>query len=264
MFVEVVFFTMLGLILGSFANVLILREETGETILGRSHCPNCMRTLEWYELFPVLSFLLLRGKCRTCAAGISWQYPLVELLMAVSLLIIGLSTASLAHRLVSIPIILILIAIAVYDFRTTYIPDRWAYLFALLAFVSGVLFSGGAAEPLRFLVAGPVAALPLFALWLASGGRWMGLGDAKLVIGFGWLLGMLGGFLALGLAFVLGAVVGLILIGITRFALTDAGFTMKSEVPFGPFLIIALCIVWFSQLYAFDLPLFLAGFLSLS
>ena len=260
---EVVSFLAFGLILGSFANVLILREETGETLGGRSHCASCARTLEWYELFPVLSFLILRGRCRTCAGTISLQYPLIELLLGAGVLAIGLAPIPLTHKLLSIPIVLILLAIAAYDFRTTYIPDRWAYLFALLAFISGAVFLGGTSDPVYFLLAGPLVAASLFALWLVSGGKWMGLGDAKLTLGFGWLVGILGGFIALALAFVLGAILGVVLIGITRFAAGSKRLTMKSEVPFGPFLIAALCIVWFSQLYGFDLVAFLAHFLSL-
>lgn len=261
---EAVFWGALGLILGSFANVLILREATGEALGGRSHCPRCDRTLEWYELVPVFSFVLLRGRCRTCGGPISWQYPIVELLVSAGVLAIGLAPIPLLQRLIGIPILLILVAIAVYDFRTTFIPDRWAYLFALLALASGALFSRGASDPAYFLLAGLIVAAPLFVLSLASLGAWMGLGDAKIALGFGWLLGISGGLLAVGIAFVLGAVVGLMLIGITRFAPEGRGFTMKSEVPFGPFLIVAVCIVWFSGLYAIGLPGILAGFLSLN
>jgi len=261
---EIIVPALFGLILGSFANVLILREETGESIDGRSHCPSCKRTLEWYELFPVLSFILLRGKCRTCRARISWQYPLVEILVALGVAIVWLAPISLVQKVLGIPSIFILICIAVYDFRTTYIPDRWAYVFAACALAYA--FASPLTPGMWYLVllSGPVIALPLFLLWLFSAGTWMGLGDAKIALGFGWLLGMGGGFLALGLAFVLGAIVGLALIGITRLGNREDGLTMKSEVPFGPFLILALCIVWFSDLYGLGLPGVLGDFLSLN
>lgn len=259
-------YALFGLILGSFANVVILREETGETLSGRSHCAKCGRTLVWYELFPVVSFLVLRGACRTCKASVSLQYPLVEFITGLGVLVLGLAPIALTQKVISIPIFVLLICIAVYDLRTTYIPDRWAYSFAGLAFVYGAIASlqgGNVAIPL-FLISGPLVAMPLFALWAVSRGTWMGFGDVKLVLGFGWLLGIVLGYVALGLAFVTGAVVGLILIGISRLGKRGEALTMKSEVPFGPFLIISVCIIWFSHVYGIDILHILADFLSLS
>jgi prepilin signal peptidase PulO-like enzyme (type II secretory pathway) len=184
--------------------------------------------------------------------------------MAAFVLAIGLAPVPLIGKIIGIPIALLLVCIAVYDFRTTYIPDRWVYSLALLTFVYAFASSSVLAPWYVVLLSGPVVALPLYLLWLVSAGAWMGLGDAKLALGFGWLLGIVGGYLALGLAFVLGAVVGCTLIGITRFAAAGRGFTMKSEVPFGPFLILSLCIVWCSQLYGLGLLVALARFLSLS
>lgn len=263
---EALAFGMFGLILGSFTNVLVLREETGETIGGRSHCPHCKRTLAWFELVPVLSYVLLRGRCRTCSAPISLQYPLVELLVALGVILIGIAPIDLIQKIFGIPIVLLIAAIAVYDLRTTYIPDLWSYCLALLASVYGVfsLDSLTLQSFAVFIAAGPLVALPLFVLWRMSQGRWMGFGDVKLVLSFGWILGVIQGFLALGLAFVLGAVVGLILIGITRFVHTRWGFTMKSEVPFGPFLVFALCLVWFSGLHGYDLASFFLRILTIA
>jgi prepilin signal peptidase PulO-like enzyme (type II secretory pathway) len=235
-------------------------------VMGRSHCPRCSRTLEWYELVPVLSFIALLGKCRTCHARISWQYPLVEIVTALGVVAIGLAPLSIALKAIGILIVLLLVCIAVFDLRTTYIPDRWTYVFSLLAFISGILSlpSYATGDVLPFLIAAPLIAAPLAALWVVSQGAWMGLGDVKLALGFGWLVGTIGGYLTLGLSFVIGAVIGVILIGITRFVTPASGFTMKSEVPFGPFLILSLCIVWFSELYNYNLLGFLVRFLSLS
>lgn len=255
---EVLVLGVLGLILGSFINVVVLREETGETIGGRSHCPHCKRTLEWYELFPVFSYVLMRGKCRTCAVPISLQYPLVEILCAVAVILVGTASGALWEKVIGIPIVLLSIAIAIYDLRTTYIPDRWSYGLAILAALYGALSleDASASSLLQFLIAGPLCATPLLMLWLVSRGRWMGFGDVKLVLGFGWILGIVYGYIALGIAFVAGAVIGLVLIGITRFVHVRSGFTMQSEVPFGPFLVFGLCLVWFSQLHGYDLVSF--------
>jgi prepilin signal peptidase PulO-like enzyme (type II secretory pathway) len=113
------------------------------------------------------------------------------------------------------------------------------------------------------IVAGPAAALPLFALWLVSRGRWMGLGDAKLALGIGFLLGLADGLGAIFLAFVIGAVIslGLLLVqyiqrkvGITRFGSGQRGLTMKSEVPFGPFLIASCLFLWLMMMYGMSVP----------
>jgi len=265
--IEAVYFAGIGLILGSFANVLIHRG--GQNLGGRSKCPHCGRELTWYELVPVFSWIVLRGKCRTCRANISIQYPLVELLTAGGTLAIGLAPAPLSVRLVGIMIVLLLVCITVYDLYHTMIPDRWSYGFSALAFLSGILtvYPGTLGDALLFIIEGPLLALPLAGLWFFSGGRWMGLGDAKLVLGFGWLLGIFPGYIALSLSFCIGAFVGVFLLlplrrarsflsnhGITRFRLPRGGFTMRSEVPFGPFLVLGLCILWFAQLYTIDIP----------
>jgi prepilin signal peptidase PulO-like enzyme (type II secretory pathway) len=127
------------------------------------------------------------------------------------------------------------------------------------------------------VISGPIVAAPLAGLWFFSGGRLMGLGDAKLVLSFGWLLGLLPAYIALCLAFVIGAIVGVCVLlpleriakivkrgRITRLSTGGGSFTMKSEVPFGPFLILALCIVWISALYGIDLPALLLEALVLS
>ncbi len=158
------------------------------------------------------------------------------------------------------------VAIAVYDARHTIIPDAWAYVAALAALCIAFLTSYA---PIHMtLLAGPAAALPLFALWLVSQGRWMGLGDAKLALAIGWMLGPVYGIAAIFLAFVIGAVVSLGVLlplpylvafaqraGIVRWRAVPSRFTMKSEVAFGPFLIAAFFTVWFALLYHVPLPL---------
>ena len=312
---ESFFWGVFGLILGSFANVLILRERSGLSMRGRSHCPRCGATLAWYELIPIVSFVIQKRRCRTCRGKISWQYPLVEMLMAALVLIVGLSPVPLIEKCLAIFISLMLASIAVYDLQTTLIPDRWVYLFGVLAFMLGALSmpTRNTHEFLWFFLSGPGVALPLVALWFFSDGRWMGLGDGKLVLGFGWLLGIFGAYVALFLAFVIGAVVSVFILlplpyyarvfktirgftqtpmlslplffGIfrasapinmnyendvlipsggrkTRTALVS-GFTMHSEVPFGPFLIVSLCILWLSALYDIAIPELVLRYLTL-
>jgi len=241
----------LGLLIGSFLNVVILRMNTGRSVVtGRSACPRCSKKLSWFELVPVFSFLFQRGKCRGCKTRISFQYPIVELTTAVLFIVlyikiplaVGFSAYSWLSFLFSLIVACTLIVIAVYDTRHKIIPDMAVYLFILLGLLSiavkETLFPGFSAT--AALVEGVVVGLPFFLIWWLSKGKMMGFGDVKLALGIGWLLGASGGFVALILAFWIGAIVGLFLIALSH------NKSMKSEIPFGPFLILGTLIasVW--------------------
>ena len=270
MFVPVVF-GLFGLIVGSFLNVLILRRGK-RPLTGRSACGACESVLGWHDLVPVLSWFVLLGRCRSCRSRISIQYPLVE--GATALLFAAIAGASLGTMWTAFACVVaaLLVAIFVYDLYHALIPDAWVWTFnalALLALIFNFQFS------IFNFLAGPATALPLFALWFASGGRWMGFGDVKLALGMGWLLGPLGGIQALFLAFIVGALVSVPLLFFSSDAWkkmvgrlppyrflhrvlkvkSGTGYTMKSEVPFGPFLITATFIVWFLQMYGVEIPL---------
>jgi prepilin signal peptidase PulO-like enzyme (type II secretory pathway) len=153
----------------------------------------------------------------------------------------------------------LLIAISVYDLKHTIIPDKLVYVLVFLSFAS--LFANGALST-EALLAGPLTALPLGFLWLVSGGKWMGLGDAKLQLALGWLLGLTQGVSALVLSFWIGAAVsvGVITIPyvIQRMYLfgTVSKLTMKSEIAFGPFLVLGFVITWMFNIDLISLLLF--------
>lgn len=238
----------LGLIIGSFLNVVILRLNTGRSIAtGRSACARCSTKLSWYELIPVFSFLGLRGKCKTCKAPISFQYPLVELITAIVFVLLymhtvlaqSLSLFSLVAFVYSAVIASLLIVITVYDLRHTIIPNKIVYPFIILSLVGVVYKVATVAHfmTISALVAGPLLAAPFFFLWFLSKGKAMGKGDMKLALGIGWLVGIAGSITVFLLSFWIGAIVGLLLITVSN------RYGMKSEIPFAPFLIIALTIV---------------------
>ncbi len=277
-----------GAIIGSFLNVVIFRMNTGRTLGGRSMCLSCGKTLHAGELVPILSYVFLGGKCSACKSTISPQYPLVE---AVSAFFSALLALRFEHVLLggseglfyltylfSMSIFSFLLIMSVYDIRHKIIPDAALWPFIVLSFFSPFnLFSmpfDSWKTILMFLVSGPLVALPLYLLWRFSQGKAMGFGDVKFSLGIGWLLGFGYGYLALMYAFVLGAIIGVGILlpwgsivkglhslGITRFRMGDGGFTMKSEVPFGPFLIIGTCIVWFALIHSFTPALTLFGVL---
>lgn len=236
-----------GLFIGSFLNVVIIRLNTGKRFVrGRSMCMRCGKELAWFELLPVLSFLVLRGKCRTCKKDISFQYPIVELITALvfTLLYIKLPLANGFSALswigfgYALVVSSLLMVIAVYDLRHKIIPDSVVYPFILLSLAP--LAYHALTDPsfllLPAIASGAMVALPFFLLWFFSRGAWMGFGDVKLALGIGWLLGVSGGFAAVLLSFWIGGVFGLFLIGLNR------TYTIKSQVPFAPFLIAGACI----------------------
>lgn len=247
-----------GAIIGSFLNVVVYRYNSGTSPLtGRSQCFACGKTLYWYELVPIVSFLLQRGRCRGCGVRLSWQYPLVEALsgaMFVAVYLLGKPLLESAYLLVVFSTLLV---IAVYDLRHQIIPDGLAALFAgvaVLWFVSTVGMRAVNFPYLWTLIAGPMLFLPFWALWFVSRGRWLGLGDGKLALGIGWFLGVALGGSAILLAFWIGAAWALVLMGVQRLlgGVYGAKLSMQSEIPFGPFLILGTIIVYFTGVNLFD------------
>jgi prepilin signal peptidase PulO-like enzyme (type II secretory pathway) len=259
-----------GTFVGSFLNVVSFRFNSMSVFKGRSMCLSCSRTLLWYELVPVGSFLFFGGKCRTCKSLISWQYPVVELMtgtLLLSLYLQGLKPLAVIYYFVIFSLLIVILA---YDIRHKIIPDTLAYSFALLAFFALFINFEGLTlmvPNIGGLLAGPALAAPLAFLWLVSGGRWIGLGDAKLALGVGWLLGIIYGLSALVLAFWIGALFSLLALGLQKlrtgesFGLLEKHLTMKSEIPFAPFIIIGTAIVYFFSIDILGLVTFLEYFL---
>src|SRR3989344_2843176 len=224
-----------GLVVGSFLNSVIYRLEQGESALkGRSYCPHCKHSLSWYDLIPLLSFVLLKGKCRYCKAPISWQYPLVEL--ATGILFVATWPDQVIHNLAGPSLIYLwvvaslLIVIFVYDLKYYLIPDKGLYTALALVLAWRALESWNAGAFDFSLALGAVPALFFLALVLASKETWMGMGDAKLVLFMGLFLGWPNILVALFFAFLAGAAVGVSLMLLKKKHL-------GSKVPFGPFLI---------------------------
>jgi len=248
-----------GAIVGSFLNVVIYRLNTGMSIIyGRSMCFSCGKKLLWYELIPIISFIIQGGKCRGCKSKISLQYPIVEIVTGVLFLLTSykLQVASYTNllELVFLWIIMsVLVVITVYDIRHKIIPNSFVYSFIVLSALSLTWTSH---VQVWDVLAGLILFLPFAALWFFSRGTWMGFGDAKLAWGIGWLLGLYGGISAIILAFWIGAVWGIVLIAlgkINRLFFTTKTITMKSEIPFGPFLVLGTLLVFFFNVDIFSL-----------
>ena len=256
-FIALIFFAF-GLIIGSFLNVVIIRYHTERSFGGRSACMSCQNTLSWHELIPLFSFVALGGRCKTCQVKISFQYPLVELITGIIFAFLFLKFQNIfffyTFSFVTIyayyaVIFSLLIVISTYDLKHKIIPDTLSLIFGLLAFVGLFIFDRSGLHlhllSLWDFLAGPLLALPFAAIWFLSRGTWMGLGDAKLALGLGWLLGFSKALSGVVLAFWSGAVIGLVLIAFTK------KYGMKSEIPFAPFLVLGATIAFLFELHLF-------------
>ena len=236
-----------GLIVGSFLNCVIYRLKTEESIvLSRSHCPQCGHRLNWKDLMPVFSFLFLKGRCRYCSKKISWQYPAVEIATGALFLLITIydlrftiyDFSSLFELTFHLIIASLLIVIFVYDLKHYLIPDKITYLVIAITFFYQLFQISSFKALLNPLVSALSASAFFAAIVLVSKEQWMGWGDAFLVFFMGLFLGFPNVLLALFLAFTFGALVGIVLIIFGK-------KKMKSQVPFGPFLVWATFISFF-------------------
>ncbi len=270
-----------GLCIGSFLNCVIYRlalqnfsfwKNLGG--LSRSFCPHCKHILSFKDLFPVFSFLFLRGRCRYCKKNISIQYPLVELvtglvfLLIFKFLIFNFVNNDLIFKFLNAGFLFYiasaLIIIFVYDLKYYIIPDKVLFPAIVITFLFRVLqilnlkFFGnwkleiGNFAPLsNYLLAIIIGSGFFFLIFLISKGRAMGFGDVKLAVLMGLLLGFPNILTALFLAFFFGAIIGTILIVFEK-------KNLKSELPFGPFLIAGtfMSLLWGGQLINWYLKLF--------
>ncbi|WP_175615026.1 prepilin peptidase [Piscibacillus halophilus] len=232
------YITILGLILGSFYNVVGLRVPLKKSIVSPpSHCPDCKKQLRAYELIPFISYVFQKGKCRHCHTRISWTYPFFEVLTAGLFILAFFHIGFQLELLMAWIFVSLLIIITITDVHYQLIPNRILLFFLILivplrlmiqtdpwydAFLGGIVGFG-----LLFLIA-----------LLSKGG--MGGGDIKLFGVIGLVLGLQGTLITLFLATLLGAFIGCILMLFGK---------VKKGVPFafGPFIAAAAIITYFYQ-----------------
>ena len=226
------FFFIIGLLVGSFLNVCIWRIPRQKSIIfPSSHCPQCGHPIKVRDNIPLISYLLLRGKCRFCGGRISFRYPLVEFLTGVIFLLLFLKFGAGIEFFSSLILSSILIMVFFIDLEHLLIPDK----IVLPGLVIGILFSffPGSPTPLKaleglLLGGGALYLIALIGGWIAKKES-MGGGDVKFAALIGTFLGWQMTALSLILAFITGALVSLLLI-----ALRIKG--RKDVVPFGPFI----------------------------
>lgn len=214
-----------GIIIGSFLNVCIYRLPKKENIVTtRSHCMSCGTQLKWYELIPLFSWIALRGRCRTCKAKISAQYPVVEaangVLWVIVFLCYGVSVETLLYCLMASA----LLALSVIDWRTYEIPVGFNLFIAALGLVRVLTYLTNWAE---YVIGFFAVSVFLGIIYLVTKGRGIGGGDIKLMAAGGLLLG----WRRIILAFLIGCVAGSV-IHLLRMRITKAGHTLAM----GPYL----------------------------
>ncbi len=221
-----------GLALGSFMTVVVSRVPAGESVVRpRSRCPSCGAEIANRDNIPVISWMLLRGRCRSCGEGIPARYPLLE--VSTSALVVA--AAAIYERpwiaVMMAAFLSLMPAIAWIDIEHRIIPNRITYP-AFIAFAAYVVVAwafGGGTDPARALVGALLYAGVLFIVAIAS--RGMGMGDVKLALVIGIVLG------ALGLRFVGVAAAGAVLFGgIGGIVALATGRDRKSAIPFGPYM----------------------------
>lgn len=236
-----------GSIIGSFLNVVILRHNSNIK-KTRSFCFSCGHILKPIELVPIFSFLFLGGKCKHCKSKISSQYFLVELAFAIVSVVLLFITQDLNINIWVLKYALMLSFFAlltctfVYDLKHKIMPDSWTLYAFILALIHTVMFGTGLSLGFWLglktaLIGAALVGIPLLLINLISRGRAMGMGDVKFAPVMGALLGVSAGFSALMIAFWIGGIVGIYLL--LKYKNTPNKITAKSEIPFGPFLILA-------------------------
>ena len=239
----------LGSLFGSFLNCAIYRLHQGKSFLrGRSFCPHCKKTIDWRDNITLLGFVCLKGRCRYCLKGISWQYPLVELTTAVIFLITFLVRFSaldfnlLSFAYLDILIILrdwifasFLLIIFIYDLKYYLILDKVSFPAMAVALILNLVISFSWSSLWSYLLAALICGGFFLIQFLVSRGKWIGGGDIRVGFLMGFMLGFPIVLVALFLAYIFGAIIGscLLLTGKKK---------MQSQIPFGTFLSLATLI----------------------
>ena len=210
-----VYMGLMGLLIGSFLNVVILRlpprmewqwrqeahdflEITNSSpaakppmgvVVERSRCPSCQHQLSWWENLPLVSFLLLRGKCRQCKTAISWQYPLVEAITGVLFALCALQFGPSLYFLAALIFVGLLVAASGIDFRTTLLPDSLVFPLLWLGLLVSALHLPQAPDPSQAVFGAALGYLSLWSVYwvfkLLTGKEGMGYGDFKLLAALG-------------------------------------------------------------------------------
>lgn len=233
----------LGTVVGSFVNVVVGRfGQEKKWWQGRSFCDECRHVLKWWENIPIVSYLILKGRCLTCHSPIPLEYTLVELTTGLVFVLTFLHSSTALATLLNCSVATLLILIFLFDLHYQIIPD-WCILgligLAVLINLGGSRFSSGTIRGfLSLVLTGLGASLFFLLLHLITRGRGMGLGDVKYTFFMGLFLGWPKIIIGLYTAFLTGAIIGVILILMNK-------KKFGQQISFGPFLVFGTFVSWF-------------------
>lgn len=240
---EFIYLFIIGLCIGSFANVLIDRWSHDQSINGRSHCDYCKKTLSPQDLIPVFSYLFLRGKCRYCQKKLSLFYPFVELLTAVVFVLSWkFLPGSIVERVSYLGISTCMIVIFFSDLKYQLISEKIILAMTVLATVFFLK------NPLNHLSGALILAFLIYLIHFFTKGKGMGFGDVELAFVMGWLQGLTMGFISLYLSFIFGGIYAIIFVFIQKISNKKKTKIMKTKIAFGPFMIFSMFLtIFFSK-----------------
>lgn len=236
-----VLFFIIGLFLGSFLNSFIwrYRQNILETIINeRSMCPQCGHVLQADDLLPLISYLILGGRCRYCKKPISMQYPMVEMFFGLLTMLLYWQFGLSVTLFVFIVIGFILTALMVIDILDGLLPNGLIIMLVIMVFFGLILTQASGQIWINAILGGLIGFGFYMSLWLITLGKGVGVGDIKLGFALGLLIGLPAVTYITVLAFVMGGlyVLPLLVIGAKG---------MKSKIAFGPFMILAYFLVLF-------------------
>jgi len=232
-------FFILGTVFGSFFNVVGLRGPKGERFTNdRSYCPNCEKQLQWYELIPVVSYILLKGKCRSCQIKIRKLYPTIELLTGLFFAISYWRFQLTLNLLLALIVVSLAMIIVVTDITYSIIPNKVLLFFLPILVIMRIILP---LDPWWSPILGSIVGFGLLFLIIVVSKGGMGAGDMKY---FG-LLGIVFGFPQILLVFFLSTLYGAVVNGLL---LLMKKVSRKSRVPFGPYIsFAALTVIYFGE-----------------
>ncbi|MEY7999863.1 A24 family peptidase [Clostridium sp. Mt-5] len=227
-----------GAVIGSFLNVCIYRIPRGEsTAYPPSHCTNCGNKIKWYDLIPIISYFVLKGKCRYCGEKISIRYPLIEFITALLYLMLYIKIGIGIDFIKYITFMSILIVVGMIDFDTTDVYFKTTAAGVVFALIFMAVYWNMGFEIRNFIFGGILSGIFFtIIIFITKGG--MGWGDMEICVFCGLFLGFKLTLVMMFLSFVLGAAVGMILI-------LSGKKSRKDYIPFGPFISLASIITVF-------------------
>ncbi len=240
---------LVGLVVGSFLNVVIVRTSQGQPLTGRSQCPHCQKKLVWYELIPLLSFVLQHGRCRGCTGQIAWRYPAIELLTGLAFAAVVTVFGLTLHAVFLLVVSILAVLITGFDIKDKEVANGWVWAFGAVVIVGLAVFWRDTIE-VR-LIAGLVLAAFFSLLYMFSRGKWIGGADVKMAPFLGLWTGWPGVAVLFMLAYAAGAAVGIVL-------LATGKASGRTEVPFLPFLLVAgfVSVLWGGRIAGWYLSFF--------